>query len=69
MHVARAYVKRVESSICRQVEAQAARNAKAQDAREDAKAQATKNCRRGALQFGSFGDYNDCLTWTQRWLM
>ena len=63
MHVARAYVKRVESSISRQVEAQAARNAKA-------KAQAAKNCRRGALQFGSFGeDYNDCLTWTQRWLM
>jgi len=31
-----------------------ARNAKAQD--DTAKARATENCRRGALQFGSFGD-------------
>ena len=69
MHVARAYVKRVESSISRQVEAQAARNTKAHNDTGNAKARGTENYRQGALQFGSFGDYNDCLTWTQRWLM
>ena len=48
MRVARSTVERHERAK--------ARNTKAQDAREDAKAQATKNCRRGALQFGSFGE-------------
>lgn len=46
MRVARSTVARHERAI--------ARNTKAQD--DTAKARATENCRRGALQFGSFGD-------------
>ena len=48
MRVARLTVGRHERAI--------ARNTKAQDNNKNIKAHAIENCRRGALQFGSFGD-------------
>ena len=48
MRVARSTVERHERAK--------ARNTKAQNGTKNAEARATENCRRGALQFGSFGE-------------